>query len=46
MGRARGMYGEKKYAYRVLVGMSEEKTLHGRPVHRQQDNIKMIHQEI
>jgi hypothetical protein len=40
------MYEEKKNAYGVLMGMSEEKTLLGRPGHRWQCNIKMIRKEI
>jgi len=40
------MQGEKKNAYRVLMGMSEEKTLLGRPGHTQQCDTKMIHKEI
>jgi hypothetical protein len=37
MGRACSMQGEKRYAYRILVG----KTPLGRPRHRWEDNIKM-----
>jgi hypothetical protein len=40
------MYKEKKNVCMVLIGMSEIKTLLGRPRHRWQCNIKMIHKEI
>jgi hypothetical protein len=35
------MYGERRGAYRVLVGKPEIKRLLGRPRHRGEDNIKM-----
>jgi len=37
--------GERRGAYRVLVGRSEGKRPLGRPSHRWEDNIKMDHQE-
>jgi hypothetical protein len=33
--------GERRIAYRVLVGISEEKSPLGRPRHRWEDNIKV-----
>jgi len=44
MGRACGTYGEGRGAHRVLVGKPEGKRPLGRP--RQEDNIKMDHQEV
>jgi hypothetical protein len=41
MGRACSTNGEKRNAYRILVGMPEGKRLLGRPRHRWVDNIKM-----
>jgi hypothetical protein len=38
--------GEKRHAYRLLVGKPEEKRPLGRPRHRWVDNIKMDHLEI
>ena len=38
--------GEKRYVFRVLVGIPEGKRHHGRPVHRWEDNIKMNPKEI
>jgi len=35
--------GERRGAYRVLVGKPEGKRPHGRPRHRWKDNIKMDH---
>jgi hypothetical protein len=46
MGRACSMYGEKRNAYRILVGKPEgKKTLEG-PRYRWVDNIKMDLREI
>jgi hypothetical protein len=39
-------YGERRGAYRVLVGKSEEKRQVGRPRRRWEDNIKMGLQEM
>jgi hypothetical protein len=41
MGRACSTNGEKRNAYRVLVGRPEGKRPLGRPVRRWADNIKM-----
>jgi hypothetical protein len=41
MGRAYIMNGEKRNAYRLLVGNLEGKAPLGRPRHRWVDNIKM-----
>jgi hypothetical protein len=38
--------GEKKNAYRILVGKPEGKTPLGRPRNRRRDNIKMDVREI
>jgi hypothetical protein len=38
--------GEKRNAYRILVGKPEGKRPLGRPRHRWVDNIKMDHREI
>jgi hypothetical protein len=38
--------GEKRNAYRILVGKPEGKTLLGRLRHRREDNIKMDLREI
>jgi hypothetical protein len=38
--------GEKRNAYRILVGRPEGKRPLGRPRHRWVDNIKMDHREI
>jgi hypothetical protein len=38
--------GERKAAYRVLVGRPEGKRRLGRPRHRREDNTKMDLQEI
>jgi hypothetical protein len=38
--------GEKRGAYRLLVGQSEGKRLLGRPRHRWEDNIKMDIREV
>jgi hypothetical protein len=41
MGRARSTHGEKRNAYRILVGKSEGRRPPGRPRRRWEDNIKM-----
>jgi hypothetical protein len=41
MGRACGTNGEKRNAYRILVGKSERKRPLGRPRRRWEDNIRM-----
>ena len=46
MGWAYSMYGGRRCAYRVLVGVPEGKRLLGRPRHRWEDNIKMDLQEV
>ena len=46
MGRACGMYGEKKGAYRVLVGKSKGRKPLGKPRCRWEDNIKMDFREV
>jgi hypothetical protein len=46
MGRACSTNGEKRNAYRVLVGMSEGKIPLGRPRCRWVDNIQMDLREI
>jgi hypothetical protein len=46
MDRACGTHGEKRNAYRVLVGKPEGKIPLGRPRHRWEDNIKMDFREI
>jgi hypothetical protein len=46
MGRACSRYGEKRNAYRILVGKPEEKRPLGRPRRRWADNIKMDFREI
>jgi hypothetical protein len=38
--------GERRGAYRILVGKREGKRLFGRPRHRWEDNIKMDFQEV
>jgi hypothetical protein len=38
--------GEKRNAYKVLVGNPEVKIQHGCPRHRLEDNIKMEFEEI
>jgi hypothetical protein len=40
------MYGEKRGAYRILVGRPEGKRLFGRPWHRWEDNMKLYLQEL
>jgi hypothetical protein len=39
-------HGEKRNAYRILVGRPEGKTPLGRPRHRREDNIKIDLREI
>jgi hypothetical protein len=39
MGRAFSTHGEKRNAYRILVGKPEGKRSLGRPRHRWEDNI-------
>ena len=46
MGWARNTYGERRGAYRVLVGKPEGKRPLGRPRRRWEDNIKMVLQEV
>jgi hypothetical protein len=46
MGGACSRYGEKRGAYRVLMGRPEGKRPLGRPRRRWEDNIKMDLQEI
>jgi hypothetical protein len=46
MGGARRTYGEKKGAYRVLVGKPEGKRLLVRPKSRWEDNIKVDLQDV
>ena len=41
-----GRMGEKRGAYRILVGKPEGKRQLGRPRHRLEDNIKMELQEV
>jgi hypothetical protein len=41
MGRACSTNGEKKYAYRILVGKPEGKRQVGRPRRKWEDNIRM-----
>jgi hypothetical protein len=41
MGRACSTYGEKRGAYRILVGRPEGRRPLGRPRRRWEDNIKM-----
>jgi hypothetical protein len=38
--------GDKRNAYRILVGKPEGKRPLGRPRHRWEDNIRMNHREI
>jgi hypothetical protein len=46
MGRACSTNGEKRNAYRILVGKPEGKRLLGRPRRRWKDNIRMDFREI
>jgi hypothetical protein len=41
MGRAYSTHGEKRNAYRILLGMPEGKRPIRRPRHRWEDNIKI-----
>jgi hypothetical protein len=41
VGRTCSTHGEKRTAYRILVGKPEGKRLLGRCRHRWEDNIKM-----
>jgi hypothetical protein len=41
MGGKYSTYGEKRGAYRILVGRPEERRPLGRPRRRWEDNIKM-----
>jgi hypothetical protein len=38
--------GERRSAYKVLMGIPEGKSPLGRPRHRWEDNIKVDHQEV
>jgi hypothetical protein len=46
MGRAYSKNGEKRHAYRILVGQSEGKRPLGRPGRRWVDNIKIYLSQI
>jgi hypothetical protein len=46
MGRTYGTTGEKRAAYRILLGKSERKRPPGRPRRRWMDNIEMDLREI
>jgi hypothetical protein len=46
MGGARSTNGEKRGAYKVLIGKPERKRPFGRPRRRWEDNIKMDLQEV
>jgi len=46
MGGPQSTYGEKRDAYRVLVGKPEGKRQLGKPRHKLEDNIKMDLQEV
>jgi hypothetical protein len=46
MGGECSTHGERRGAYRVLVGKPEGKRQLGRPRHRLEDNIKMELQEV
>jgi hypothetical protein len=46
MGRTCGTYGERRGAYRVLVGKPEGRRPLGRPGRRWEDNIKMDLREV
>jgi hypothetical protein len=46
MGGARACKGERRGAYRVLVGKPEGKRQLGKPRHRWEDNTKMDLQEV
>jgi hypothetical protein len=46
MGRTCGTYGERRGAYRALVGKSEGRRPLGRPRRRWEDNIKIDLREV
>jgi hypothetical protein len=46
MEKGCGLYGEKIYAYRVLVGKPEGKRLLGTPDHRWEDNMEIDIEEV
>jgi hypothetical protein len=46
MGRACSIYGERRGAYRVLVGKPEGRRPLGRPRRQLEDNIKMELKEL
>jgi hypothetical protein len=46
MVRACSKHGDKRNAFRVLMGKSEGKRTLGRPTHRWEDDITMDHREI
>jgi hypothetical protein len=46
MGGACSTYGEKRDAYRILVGRPDRRRQLGRPRRRWEDNIKMDLQEV
>jgi len=46
MGGHVACFGERRVAYRVLVGKPQDKRPLGRPRIRWEDNIKMNHQEV
>jgi hypothetical protein len=46
MGGACSMYGEKRGAYRILVGGPEGRQTLGKPRRRWEDNIKMDLQDV
>jgi hypothetical protein len=41
MGRACGIYGDRRGVYRILVGKPEGRRPNGEPTHRWENNIKM-----
>jgi hypothetical protein len=45
-GKTSSMYGERRGAYRILMGRPEGKRRLGRPRHRWEDNIKIDLQEV
>jgi hypothetical protein len=46
IGRECSTHGEKKIAYRILMGKPEGKRPLGRPIRRWEDDIKMVLGEI
>jgi hypothetical protein len=46
MGRARSTNGEKRNAYKILVGYPEGRRPLGRPTRRWVNNIKMVLREV